>query len=66
MLVELKKGMKVNIMNQTIDGRNIEEGKATLCKLITKSPRRELWEVVFDDEPRCRYHRFVADVNIID
>lgn len=63
----LKKGMKAEIYNRTIDGRPFEEGKAELKEFVRSDSDGEWWKVSFDVEFQGQtYTRFVCYRNIIE
>ena len=56
----LKVGDRVMVRNQTIGGKDIDEGLATIEMLIQGNGRM-VYAVRFDNEPNMTYQRFVAD-----
>jgi len=63
----MKTGDKALIMNQTMSGKPIEEGVATLVKkinIVNKCGGIEYWEVQFDDDTEGAVNRWVDPENI--
>lgn len=56
----LRVGDRVMVRNQTIGGKDIDEGLATIEMLIAGNSRMA-YAVRFDNEPNMTYQRYVAD-----